>query len=175
MQQTNAETWTGSSASSPRMRRSSKSTCCWLLVLSTFSRATRMRDHKWSSQLNFRTAIDRPLERNGSQIPKSRSMGSPGKRRLPKVGDKPAKPRAGEPNKRQQLEALLTGTGPDTGHTWVEGHRSRDNLCITCSTCGFFVEQVDSRVSFDKKSAPHLRVAGTIGSPNGGAPISPNG
>ena len=89
---------------------------------------------------------------------------------MPKVGDKPAqatvKPRAGEPNKRQQLEALLTGTGPDTGHTWVEGHRSRDNLCIKCSTCGFFVEQVDCRVSFDKKvrhtcewrepSAPHM-------------------
>ena len=87
--------------------------------------------------------------------PKAKKHGVPGKRRLPKVGDKPAqakvKPRAGEPNKRQQLEALLTGTGPDTGHTWVEGHRSRDNLCIRCSTCGFFVEQVDSKVSFDKK------------------------
>ena len=86
--------------------------------------------------------------------PKVKKHGVPGKRRLPKVGGKPAqatvKPRAGEPNKRQQLEALLTGTGPDTGHTWVEGHRSRDNLCIKCSTCGFFVEQVDSRVSFDK-------------------------
>ena len=64
--------------------------------------------------------------------PKVKKHGVPGKRRLPKVGDKPAqakaKPRAGEPNKRQQLEALLTGTGPDTGHTWVEGHRSRDKL-----------------------------------------------
>ena len=102
--------------------------------------------------------------------PKVKKHGVPGKRRMPKVGDKPAqatvKPRAGEPNKRQQLEALLTGTGPDTGHTWVEGHRSRDNLCIKCSTCGFFVEQVDCRVSFDKKvrhtcewrepSAPHM-------------------
>ena len=87
--------------------------------------------------------------------PKAKQHGVPGKRRMPKVGDKPAqekaKPRAGEPNKRQQLEALLAGTGPDTGHTWVEGHRSRDNLCIRCSTCGFFVEQVDSKVSFDKK------------------------
>ena len=88
-----------------------------------------------------------PREKRKSD-PKVKKHGVPGKRRLPKVGAKPAKPRAGEPNKRQQLEALLTRTGSDT---WVEGHRSRDNLCITCSTCGFFVEQVDSRVSFDKK------------------------
>ena len=87
--------------------------------------------------------------------PKVKKHGVPGKRRLPKAGGKPAQPtvkqRAGEPNKRQQLEALLAGTGPDTGHTWVEGHRSRDNLCVKCSTCGFYVEQVDSKVSFAKK------------------------
>ena len=87
--------------------------------------------------------------------PKGGKQGVPGKRRPPKAGGKPAQAtgpkRAGEPNKRQQLEALLDGTGPDTGHTWVEGHRSRDNLCVRCSTCGFFVEQVDSKVSFAKK------------------------
>ena len=54
------------------------------------------------------------------------------------------------------MEALLDGTGPDTGHTWVEGHRSRDNLCVRCSTCGFFVEQVDSKVSFAKKKCVTL-------------------
>ena len=154
MQQTNAETWT-----EQRVLTKDEAVVQINLLLASRAQHIFQSDKDEGPQVVFPAELQdgnrqTPREKRKSD-PKVKKHGVPGKRRLPKVGDKPAqakaKPRAGEPNKRQQLEALLTGTGPDTGHTWVEGHRSRDNLCITCSTCGFFVEQVDSRVSFDKK------------------------
>ena len=74
------------------------------------------------------------------------------KGRKDKAGGKPVKaPTSEGPNKRQQLEALLAGQGPDLGHDWQAGHRSRDNLCVKCARCGHFIEQVESKAIFAKK------------------------
>ena len=52
-------------------------------------------------------------------------------------------PGATKPNKRRQMEAMLEGAGPNLEHTWVVGHKSRDQLTIKCSTCGLYVEQTE--------------------------------
>ena len=74
------------------------------------------------------------------------------KGRRTKTGEKPVKTQSSEgPNKRQQLEALLAGQKSELGHEWRAGHRSRDNLCVNCTKCGHFIEQVDSKAIFAKK------------------------
>ena len=65
-----------------------------------------------------------------------------------------------KPNKRKQMEAMLEGTGPDLGHTWVVGHKSRDQLTIKCSTCGLYVEQTEPVQVFNKKASHHCLFQG---------------
>ena len=65
-----------------------------------------------------------------------------------------------KPNKRRQMEAMLEGTSPNLGHTWVVGHRSRDQLTIKCSTCGLYVEQTEPVQVFDKKASHHCLFQG---------------
>ena len=65
-----------------------------------------------------------------------------------------------KPNKRRQMEAMLDGAGPNLGHTWVVGHKSRDQLTIKCSTCGLYVEQTEPVKVFDKKAHHHCLFQG---------------
>ena len=65
-----------------------------------------------------------------------------------------------KPNKRRQMEAMLAGTSPNLGHTWVVGHKSRDQLTIKCSTCGLYVEQTEPVKVFDKKANHHCLFQG---------------
>ena len=65
-----------------------------------------------------------------------------------------------KPNKRRQMEAMLEGASPNLGHTWVVGHRSRDQLTIKCSTCGLYVEQTEPVQVFDKKASHHCLFQG---------------
>ena len=101
---------------------------------------------------NQKEEAEKPSKERKKPGPKVKQTGLTTKGRKAKPGAKPgAASQATEPNKRQQLEALLAGRGPDLGHRWVEGHRSRDNLCVNCSTCGHFIEQVDTKDIFSKK------------------------
>ena len=101
---------------------------------------------------NQKEEAQKPSKERKKPGPKVKQRGLTTKGRKAQPGAKPgAASQATEPNKRQQLEALLAGRGPDLGHSWVEGHRSRDNLCVNCSTCGHFIEQVDSKDIFSKK------------------------
>ena len=65
-----------------------------------------------------------------------------------------------KPNKRRQMEAMLDGASPNLGHTWVVGHKSRDQLTIKCSTCGLYVEQTEPVKVFDKKANHHCLFQG---------------
>ena len=65
-----------------------------------------------------------------------------------------------KPNKRRQMEAMLEGASPNLGHTWVVGHRSRDQLTIKCSTCGLCVEQTEPVQVFDRKASHHCLFQG---------------
>ena len=58
------------------------------------------------------------------------------------------------------MEAMLVGASPNLGHTWVVGHRSRDQLTIKCSTCGLYVEQTEPVQVFDKKASHHCLFQG---------------
>ena len=79
-----------------------------------------------------------------------------------KTRTKPQAQSPGEtrPNKRRQMEAMLEGASPNVGHTWVVGHRSRDQLTIKCSTCGLYVEQTEPVQVFDKKASHHCMFQG---------------
>ena len=58
------------------------------------------------------------------------------------------------------MEAMLDGTSPNLGHTWVVGHKSRHQLTIKCSTCGLYVEQTEPVKVFDKKASHHCLFQG---------------
>ena len=84
--------------------------------------------------------------------PKVKQTNLTTKGRKAKPGVKPGTVNQGaEPNKRQQLEALLSGQGPDLGHSWVAGHRSPANLCVNCCICGHYLEQIETKEVFSKK------------------------
>ena len=55
---------------------------------------------------------------------------------------------------------MLEGASPNLGHTWVVGHRSRDQLTIKCGTCGLYVEQTEPVQVFDKKASHHCLFQG---------------
>ena len=77
-----------------------------------------------------------------------------------RISNQAAKPGDTRPNKRRQMERMLDGTGPSLGHTWIVGHKSRDQLTIKCSTCGFYIEQTEKQEVFDRKARHHCAFQG---------------
>ena len=72
-------------------------------------------------------------------------------------------PKAPTVNKRQQIEQLVSGPMPASGHAWEIRSRHPTNLTAACSACGLWIQQVDPPVLF--KQTLNQPCLGRDGSP----------
>jgi hypothetical protein len=53
-------------------------------------------------------------------------------------------------NKKARLLALVAGTGETHGHLWAVASQSGNNLCLACSRCRLWIQQVYAPETFDR-------------------------